>query len=579
MNKISGANVYDSTGNKIKLINTDYLTSGGEGDIYEKNGLIFKIFNTVRNNDFDLKLKKLSIIKNKQIAFPLNSVYDGSNNLIGFSMNKIQGEPIVKVFSTVWQQENKFNIDMQIKLVNDMRDLLIFIHSKNALVVDGNEMNWLYDTNFKLPSLIDVDSWQIDKFNATAIMPSIKDWHADKFSTLSDWFSWAIVSFQVFTGIHPFKGTHQSFKKGDVPARMRANVSVFNKDVKLNSAVRDLNLIPKELKEWYRSVFEGGERTIPPIAILSNQVNKFNKVATHINNVINLLEYRLIKEFPLGFKIKFINNDLFLIFSGKKYIVWDLLTDKSIDVVEKIGNILMNSSGFVQKIDNKFFCLYTEAGKLIVEDIQDYSRIENTFSTDNILLFNNRIFIKNNKLDTTLMEVSIKKINDVKYIISVNNNWRIYVKATTFFKNVAITNNLGNYFIFYPYENNNVLIAKMLIDKNLKIINAIALNKNIMVVFTMDRLTSVINKLVMKLQGNDFIILSSDEVDTVNDSFAVNNKGIIVSNIGQELEIFSPNLSVRKEIKDDKLFNYNIFAIEDKFYLIENNKVVRISLK
>ena len=47
-----------------------------------------------------------------------------------------------------------------------------------------------------------VDSYQTAHYPATAIMPSVRDWKVPlhDFSELSDWFSFAIVSFQVFLG-------------------------------------------------------------------------------------------------------------------------------------------------------------------------------------------------------------------------------------------------------------------------------------------------------------------------------------------------------------------------------------------
>jgi hypothetical protein len=95
-------------------------------------------------------------------------------------------------------------------------------------------------------------------------MPSIQDRHTRGFNELTDWFSWGIVTFQVYTGIHPYKGSLSGFGRYDLDARMQANASVFRPEVRLNKAVRPWNTIPGILLDWYVAVFEQGERTVPP---------------------------------------------------------------------------------------------------------------------------------------------------------------------------------------------------------------------------------------------------------------------------------------------------------------------------
>jgi hypothetical protein len=68
----------------------------------------------------------------------------------------------------------------------------------------------------------------------------------------------------LFVGIHPYKGTHPTFKKFDLEGRMKANVSIFNPDVRLPGTVRDLSTIPSNYKDWFVRTFEKGERTLPP---------------------------------------------------------------------------------------------------------------------------------------------------------------------------------------------------------------------------------------------------------------------------------------------------------------------------
>jgi hypothetical protein len=135
-------------------------------------------------------------------------------------------------------------------------------------LIDPNELNWIVTTQKGgggyVPHVIDVDSWALGSWKPSVIMPSIRDHHASTFTTLSDWFAWGVVTFQVYTGIHPYKGALPGFAVHDMTARMQANASVFHKDVRLNRAVRDFASIPPRLLGWYEATFAQGERAEPP---------------------------------------------------------------------------------------------------------------------------------------------------------------------------------------------------------------------------------------------------------------------------------------------------------------------------
>jgi hypothetical protein len=153
---------------------------------------------------------------------------------------------------------------MTVQLVENIKNVVHFIHQHKCLIVDGNELNYMVEKDFVTPYFIDVNTWKTPSFGATAIMPSIRDWSTDNFNELTDWFSFAIVAFQLFVGIHPFKGKHKAYKKNDFVNRVKDGVSVFNSEVTFPKAVRDFNLIPVKYKDWFFHMFEHGNRTPPP---------------------------------------------------------------------------------------------------------------------------------------------------------------------------------------------------------------------------------------------------------------------------------------------------------------------------
>lgn len=87
-----------------------------------------------------------------------------------------------------------------------------------------------------------------------------------EFNEGTDWFAFAILSFQMFVGIHPYKGKHPTIKGLD--DRMTQNISVLHKDVGIPQTCYPISSIPKNYLDWYGSVLEKGQRTSPPSDII-----------------------------------------------------------------------------------------------------------------------------------------------------------------------------------------------------------------------------------------------------------------------------------------------------------------------
>ena len=72
------------------------------------------------------------------------------------------------------------------------------------------------------------------------------------------------MTFQLYTGIHPFKGRHPKYKPGDLDGRMTDSVSVFDPNVRVPKTCGDLSGIPGPHLAWYRSLFVDNHRSVPP---------------------------------------------------------------------------------------------------------------------------------------------------------------------------------------------------------------------------------------------------------------------------------------------------------------------------
>lgn len=254
----------------LTLRQSDYKASGGEGSVYQAHGTAVKIYTDpakMQRDGMAQKVRLLKTLAHPAIMAPQGVVKDSSGKAIGLYMPFAEGVPLAQIFTGTFRQREGLDDEHAKKIVGSMRDITRFAHDRSAVMVDPNELSWVVDIADKKnprPKIFDVDSWAIGKWGASAIMPSIRDWHTKGFTALSDWFSWGVVTFQVFTGIHPYHGTLAPYKRGDFEARMKANASVFHQGVGLNRAVRDFRSIPGPLRDWYEATFEQGSRSIPP---------------------------------------------------------------------------------------------------------------------------------------------------------------------------------------------------------------------------------------------------------------------------------------------------------------------------
>jgi len=253
-------------GQSVRLDKQHYLGQGGEGSVYARGDTAYKIYSDPRKMIPVGKIQELSVIKDKRIVKPERVITNKGGSPIGYTMHCVRdGFALCQLFPRAFKERNQIDSKTITHLVRELQEGVTHVHQSNILIVDLNEMNFLVGKGFSALYFIDADSYQTHNFPATALMESIRDRHmkgSHAFTTLTDWFAFGIVSFQMFCGIHPFKGKHPTLKGFD--ERMRANVSVFNSSVSVPRAAYPVTVIPTAYRDWYRAVFEDGKRVPPP---------------------------------------------------------------------------------------------------------------------------------------------------------------------------------------------------------------------------------------------------------------------------------------------------------------------------
>ncbi len=428
---------------------SDYVATGGEGSIYRASGTTVKIYTDpakMRRDGMPEKVKLLRPLGSEFIMAPQGVVLDQKGSPIGIYMPFAEGEPMPRVFTNAFRSREKFDDDHAKALVGRIHDTVKFVHDHQAVMVDPNEMNWiavLKGKNTPSPRAIDVDSWAIGRFGATVVMPSIRDWHSKDFTKLTDWFSVSIVCFQIFTGIHPYRGTLAGYKPGDFEARMKKNHSVFHTGVSRNAAVRDFSVIPTPLLEYYKAVFEKGERGIPPSPYDKGvgAVAPTARVLRTVTTASGALMFEKLLEFSGNAAVKIFHCGAVLTESGA---VCDLATKRQIGT-------LQSRAGEVVKVQDGWLLADIVEGKHTYTFIDSNTRkaeaLSFAFNGYRFLRFENRLFLVT---DGELVELNL--LNVGRPLLTIGNRTTILSpKSTKWFDGLGIQEAFGANFLMLPF--------------------------------------------------------------------------------------------------------------------------------
>lgn len=303
----------------VDLNNNHYLAEGGEGKIYSKGNTVYKIMTKPVPEG---KIRELSVLSMPEIIKPKELIRDNKDNLIGYTMDLVKGESFCKLFSGKFKRTNNLSSADLSKIVKNLQSIVQHAHSNKILIVDLNEFNFLFsDTTVYA---IDVNSWQTKNYPAEVILEHIRDFQAKKFSEDTDWYSFGVLAFQVYTNIHPYKGNHPRYKgkpNENMKARQLDNISVLNPDVSVPGAA-DLTNIPKGLKNWFKATFNEGKRDIPPsnfdivVASIAKPKKKVRVDGLHIEEVEHVEEPIIDAKFRLNKSVIITKSNIY--YNNKK---------------------------------------------------------------------------------------------------------------------------------------------------------------------------------------------------------------------------------------------------------------------
>lgn len=527
------------------LSSSNHLATGGEASVYKHGSTIVKVYldadKMSRDGMID-KVKLLMPLKTDVIIAPEGVVYEKKGHKpVGFYLDFVQGEPMTRVITSAFWKRTPFTVDLANIAVEKMRSAVDFAHNKNAVLVDANEFNWLLTLGGDpIPRVIDVDSWAIGKWGASVIMPSIRDHQNKTFDAKSDWFSWAVVTFMMYTGTHPYKGTLDGYTSAEWEKRMKDNASVFAPGVRLNAAVRDFNTIPNALRGWYEAVFQKGERTVPPSPFDTTGVQKA-AVIRHISVGIAtgaLVFDKLFDTLPV---LRTWPCGAVLVRSGKDLQVWDTSRNKRLFDVPpymKDTEVIRVDDGFVLAIldgDSPRFFFADESGSPPVQ-------LNLALSGHSLFRYNNRLF-----LATEINLVELKYMKMAKPIIAVKQNISILSpQAVQWFDGVGVEKAFTATFVLTPMRDDECATVRVPELDGLTVIDAKA-GKRFVSFLAEDKLGNIQKiELMFDVNHTKYTVWkgSSDSHDL---NMSCLPKGVCATIIKDgELIIFVPAGNVRK---------------------------------
>jgi len=419
----------------VNLTDADYQTEGGEGKIYLKSPDVFKIYHDPANLPPQGKIAELAVLKsNPYVICPVHMIKN-SRGFVGFTMPEVPKpyETMPSLFATNFRTQQGITPEKTRSLVMNMRSVIAHIHAHGCVVVDMNENNNLIDSRtWEHAYFIDTCAYKTPSYPATAIMPSIRDYTSKEFTPLTDWFSFGILACQLYVGIHPYRGNHPQFKKGDFQSRILAHVSIFNPETRYPSAVRDFNLIPDVHRAWMLDVFERGKRLPFP-----DQAGKIGVVLIQAATIFET------GNFILGRPVTFSGEILaYIEYMGRTVVH---LAGTSLLDGRPVSLAPSDMVAFTPKLLRPYKVGF-DRGDLITTSLDTGKLTRTPVNGERVDVFDNRIYVLS---DERLTEFTLVEMGD-NDIVAPNASWMVLPGYTSAWDGLYSVNALGMPHLIIP---------------------------------------------------------------------------------------------------------------------------------
>ena len=452
----------ESTGKKVKLGDSNYKTSGGEGDIYIEGDTVYKVCFAGAMIPRQ-KFNELRMLDHPKIVKPEDILLKGGKE-VGYTMRLVPGgaQPLAGILTKQYREREGVGPDKMMSLVQQLRNGIQYVHDKGGfLIVDANEFNFMVTDDHEKLYFIDVPSYQTPSYPATAIMNSVRDWSVGKnakgqweWSELSDWYSFAVLSWYMFTGIHPFKGRIPAFK---VPLDqmmvecMKNNRSVLDPDSMFPEGAVYFpfeDYIPggKNGPYWnfYQAVFVRGERQVAPSDFQSAVI------VVKVKEIKGLDKFTMQELFKASKRIRAYYES-----KGREVVV----TDDNC-YVDGIPYPLPSERfrvGF-SPANNIAVAIYLEGDEVRLRDIANQREIRFDCRGKDFVSAGGRLFIRGNR---DMYEVKLFEKSGHIYMAQPESVFSVMEQATEVYQGCVLMRTLGQYILGVLPEGRTIKVKEL----------------------------------------------------------------------------------------------------------------------
>lgn len=526
--------IQDTNGVRYNIDETKTLGSGGEGSIYSLgNGNVAKLYFKASDALSQTKITELSPLDENLFIKPQIAVTGDYNGYIMEELNLSDYYPIYSLYSPMFANKRGLPNDYKRVLAEKLIKGVKNAHDNGIVIGDLNPFNIMVNDKLDL-KFIDVDSYQTKSYKHNdKLLEEVRDYYFNgKVSEDSDYFALSVMVFNLFTGLHPYKGIHKTYRD-KLKDREINNISLLNEKEISNIKVPKFYtpISDAALKDMFYEIYQLNKRFLIDMngkhidtvkfdaIVMSNELLIKELFSGNIKNVISSNKYLAI-----------ITDTEKRLYSaeGKGIIMNAGVVDKSENLILTDKNIYSFRYGHLRHYDFKTK-QFNEITSLQLTNIHCAKQYEN------ILV----VITKDDKMYTIYLDDVY--MNNIKYTVS-----NVYHKS--FIKINGLHEVLGKNSVIFYNANNKIstyIIKEKIVDivqnENTGIYTVNDKNKVKHLLFTInkygDMKTKEIDEVYPYTSNEKFIILYSDDKlhfldkETLNEVVAFKTTGLDNYNI------------------------------------------------
>lgn len=274
--------VYDTDNRKIDIVESKEIARGGEGRIIEvTKKIVAKIYLDRIPPITEKKFIDLYALSRKEFINPQKLLFNKKKKVVGYLMNSVPSShfPLYSAYNNAFFKRMALNSSWKKDISNILIDCVDFTHSKHIIIGDLSGFNILTSKKGQV-SFIDVDSFETpSQKHSGRMLTDIRDFLLGGVASKeSDYFSLAVILFNLFTAVHPFKGMHKVHRS--LEDRQLLKIPVFDLDPHLVIPKCYTPITDKYLADQFKAIFKNGDRFL-----ISLNAKTIVPVFTHTNKV------------------------------------------------------------------------------------------------------------------------------------------------------------------------------------------------------------------------------------------------------------------------------------------------------